>query len=68
MKKRKWVSPCLIIRKIDGKGFRFLINFQEFNSRLKRKPVYIERIEDIIYEIGYFKYETIIDLKMDIIH
>ena len=51
--KINWGYPCFIINKTEGRGFRFLKDFHELNSILKRKPVYIERIEDIIDEIGY---------------
>lgn len=43
----------------------FLTDFRKLNSLLKKKPVYIEIIEEIIEEIGYFKYTTTIHLKMD---
>ena len=59
----EYASPSIIIPK-KNKMVRFVSDFRVLNTKLKRKPFPIPRIQDLLTSLGGFRYATAIDLNM----
>ena len=59
----EWAAPTFIIPKKEG-TVRFVTDFRQLNTALKRKPFPIPNIQDILQKIGGFTYATALDLNM----
>ena len=62
-----WCSPSFIIPKKDGQ-VRFITDYRELNKRIRRKPWPMPHINDMIQDIGQYKYVTALDLSMGYYH
>ena len=61
-----WSAPTFIVPK-KNYGIRFVKDFRQLNSQIKRKPFPIPIINETFWTLEGFQYETTIDLNMDII-
>ena len=59
----RWQSPSFAIPKKDN-TIRFVTDFRQLNKRLVRKPYPLPLIQDILHNVGTFRYATCIDLVM----
>ena len=58
----EWSSPCVLVPKGDGSGYRFCTDFRKVNAITKSDSYPIPRIEDCIDRIGVSKYVSKLDL------
>ena len=63
----EWAAPSFLIPKKDG-TVRFISDFRELNTRIKRKPYPIPKIQDMLLKLEGFKYATSLDLNMGYYH
>ena len=63
----EWAAPSFIIPKKDG-TVRFISDFRELNSRIKRKPYPIPKIQDMLLKLEGFQFATSLDLNMGYYH
>ena len=59
----KWGAPTFIIPKKNGM-VRFILDFQELNTWLKRKPFPIPKINNLLLKLEGFQYATSLDLNI----
>jgi hypothetical protein len=59
----EWGSPTFIIPKKDG-TVQFISNFQELSKRIKRKPLFLPKVQDLLLKLEGFQYATPLDLNM----
>ena len=62
-----WCAPSFIIPKKDGR-VRFITDYREVNKCIRRKPWPMPHINDMIQDIGTYKYVTALDLSMAYYH
>ena len=60
----QWAAPTFIIPKKNG-TVCFISDLRELNKRVKRKPLSIPKIQDLLLKLEGFKYASSLDLKMD---
>ena len=58
----EWSSPCVLVPKGDGSGYRFCTDFRKINAITRTDSYPIPRIEDCIDRIGVSKYVSKLDL------
>ena len=58
----EWSSPCVLVPKGDGSGYRFCTDFRKINAVTKTDSYPIPRIDDCIDRIGVSKYVSKLDL------
>ena len=58
----EWSSPCVLVPKGDGSGYRFCTDLRKVNAVTKSDSYPIPRIEDCIDRIGVSKYVSKLDL------
>ena len=63
----EWQAPSMIIPKKDG-TVRFITDFRQLNTRIKRKAFPLPNIKDTLLELEGFKYGTTLDLNMGYYH
>ena len=63
----EWGSPTFIVPKKDGR-IRFVSDFRQLNTKLKRKPFPLPRIQDTLQNLEGFSYATALDLNMGYYH
>ncbi len=63
----EWAAPTFIIPKKDG-TVRFISDFRQLNTRIKRKPFPIPKIQDLLLKLEGFQYATSLDLNMGYYH
>jgi RNase H-like domain found in reverse transcriptase/Reverse transcriptase (RNA-dependent DNA polymerase)/Integrase zinc binding domain len=63
----EWAAPTFIIPKKDG-TVRFISDFRQLNTRIKRKPYPIPKIQDLLLKLEGFQYATSLDLNMGYYH
>jgi hypothetical protein len=59
----EWAAPTFNIPKKEG-TVHFVTDFRQLNKALKRKPLPIPNIQDVLQKIGGFTYATALDLNM----
>jgi hypothetical protein len=63
-----WCAPSFITaKKADAEGnqrVRFITDFRELNKYIRRKPWPMPHINDMIQDVGQYKYVTALDLSM----
>lgn len=62
-----WCSPSFITAKKDGR-VRFVTDYREVNKRIHRRPWPMPHINDLMQDIGQYKYVTALDLSMGYYH
>jgi transposase InsO family protein len=67
-----WCAPSFITaKKADAEGnqrVRFITDFRELNKYIQRKPWPMPHINDMIQDVGHYKYVTALDLSMGYYH
>jgi hypothetical protein len=63
----EWAAPTFIIPKKDG-SVRFISDFRQLNTRIKRKPFPIPKIQDLLLKLEGFQHATSLDLNMGYYH
>jgi hypothetical protein len=63
----EWAAPTFIQAKKTG-DVRILTYFRRLNAQIKRKPIPLPKISDILRKLSGFKYATAIDLIMGYYH
>jgi hypothetical protein len=63
----EWAAPTFIVPKKDG-TVRFINDFRELNTRIKRKPFPIPKIQDMLLKLQGFQWATSLDLNMGYYH
>ena len=62
-----WCAPSFIIPKKDGR-VRFITDYRELNKCIRRKPWPMPHINELIQDVGKYKYVTALDLSMGYYH
>ena len=60
-------APTFIIPKING-TLKFISDFRELNKTIKRKPLSIPKIQDLLLKIEGFRNATSLDLTIGYYH
>jgi Reverse transcriptase (RNA-dependent DNA polymerase)/RNase H-like domain found in reverse transcriptase len=63
----EWGAPMFTISKKDN-TLRSIADFREPNTRIKRKPFPIPKIQDMLYKLEGFMHATSLDLNMGYYH
>jgi hypothetical protein len=63
----EWSAPTFIQAKNTG-DVRILTDFRRLNAQIKRKPIPLPNISDMLKKLSGFKYATAIDLSMGYYH
>ena len=63
VRESEWGSPTFILPKKNG-SVRFLSDFRQLNTKIKRKPYPLPRIGDVLQQLEGFQYATTLDLNM----
>ena len=63
----EWAAPTYIIKKKNG-GARFISDFRQLNTRIKRKPYPIPKIQEMLQNLEGFSHASSIDLNMGYYH
>ena len=63
----EWVDSTFIQPKNNG-TVRFLSNFRKLNQRIRRKPLLIIKIQDMLLNLEGFTYTSYLDLNMGYYH
>ena len=67
VKYSEWGAPNFAIPKKD-QTIRFITDFRQLNSRIKRKPFPIPKIQDLLLRLEGFQWATSLDLNMGYYH
>ena len=59
----EWSSPSFAIPKKNN-TIRFVTDFRVLNTKLLRKPYHLPLIQEILHNLGQFRYATCVDLNM----
>ena len=62
-----WGAPTFIQPKKNG-TVRFLSNFRKLNQRIRRKPLPIPKVQDMLLNLEGFTYALSLDLNMGYYH
>ena len=60
---RAWYSLVLILKKPNGKGWRFVIDLRAVNARTKPVQYYMPQIHELYDRIKHSKFLSMLDLK-----
>ena len=63
VRESEWGSPTFILPKKNG-SVRFLSDFRQLNTKIRRKPYSLPRIGDVLQQLEGFQYTTTLALNM----
>ena len=64
----EWGYPSFAQPKHESNQVRFLSEFRNLNKQLKQKPHPVPKINEMLFKLEGFKYDTSLDLNMGYDH